>query len=117
MVNPSHASRPQAIPRLDLQDDAVVGEGVEGLEVFYGPPIQATRRFAAGGLGRAESWLPAAIDLGSLSGGRWNRNLNHLRLDLGRRTGVTIRIRSLQLRPPNPEERRSQASWPSIVSG
>ena len=83
-------------------------EGVESLEVFYGPPIQATRRFAAVGLGRAESWLPAAIDLGSLSGGRWNRDLNHLRLDLGRRTGVTIRIRSLQLRAPNPEERRSR---------
>lgn len=83
-------------------------EGVDGLEVFYGPPIQATRRFAAGALGRAESWLPAAIDLVSLSEGRWNRSLNHLRLDLGRRTGVTIRIRGLHLREPIPQERRSQ---------
>lgn len=84
-------------------------EGVSGLEVFYGPPIQATRRFAAGALGQAESWLPAAIDLVSLSEGRWNRSLNHLRLDLGRHTGVTIRIRGLHLREPIPGERRSQA--------
>ena len=84
-------------------------EGVEGLEVFFGPPITAAGRLTAGNLGRAESWLPAGADLESLSGGRWHRGLNHLRLDLGRRPGVTVRIRGLQLREPNAAERRSQA--------
>jgi hypothetical protein len=84
-------------------------EGVDGLEVFFGPPINAERRFAAGNLGRAESWLPAAIDLETLSGGRWSRHDNLLRLDLGRRPGVTIRIRGLHLRRPTPAESRSQA--------
>lgn len=84
-------------------------EGVDELEVFYGPPIDATHRLAAGGLGRAESWLPAALDLGSLSGGRWNRTFDRLRLDLGRRAGTTLRVRGLRLRAPTSAERRSHA--------
>ncbi len=84
-------------------------EGVEGLEVYYGPPITSERQFAAGALGRAESWLPAAIDLRSLSGGKWSPASNLLRLDFGHRQGATLRIRDLRLREPNSEELRSRA--------
>ncbi len=82
---------------------------VDGLEVHYGPPITSAHRLAAGALMRAESWLPHGIDLNSLSGGKWTHARNLLRLDFGRRSGVTLRIRNLHLRPPNDDERRSQA--------
>lgn len=90
---------------------------VEGLAVYYGPPFQATKQFAAGRLGRAESWLPHAIDLAHLSGGAWTRKSHRLRLDFGRRAGVTLRIRRLHLRAPNLEERRSQAEREAVRRG
>ncbi len=83
--------------------------GLDGLAVYHGPPIHEGSRLDAGSLVRAESWLPHAIDLQSLSGGRWTRARNQLRLDFGGRPGVTIRIRNLHLRAPGPEEKRSQA--------
>lgn len=82
---------------------------VAGLEVYFGPPITASQHFAAGNLERAESWLPHSIDLKSLSGGKWSREDNLLRVDFGRRPDVTFRIRNLHLREPNAEELQSQA--------
>lgn len=81
---------------------------VDGLEVYYGPPIIGTNRLTAGSLTRAESWLPHSIDLKTLSGGKWTRDKNLLRLDFGRRPNVTLRIRNLHLRAPNTDELRSQ---------
>lgn len=82
-------------------------EGVDGLELFHGPPIEAARRIPAGRLERAESWMPAAFDLRTLSGGRWSPDDSRLRIDFGRCAGVTLRVRRLHLREPNVDERRS----------
>ena len=82
-------------------------DGLAGLSVYYGPPFTSTKQFAAGTLERSESWLPYSIDLKSLSGGKWKAQSNQLRLDFGTKAGVSLRIRNLQLREPNLEERRS----------
>lgn len=84
-------------------------EGVNGLDVYYGPPIHARKHFAAGKLDKCQSWQPYAIDLVTQSGGKWNRQQNFLRLDLGGKSGVKLRIRNLQLRPYSANENRSKA--------
>lgn len=82
-------------------------QGVDGLEVYYGPPMTPARRLEAGSLVRAESWLPAAIDLWSLSGGKWSARHRVLRLDFGGRSGLVLRVRGFQLRHPTDKERQS----------
>lgn len=82
-------------------------EGVDGLEIHYGPPITAKNRIDAGHMGRAESWLPFAVELKALSKGKWNAKFNRLRLDFGQKSGVTLRIRNLRLRPRTEDEQRS----------
>ncbi|TWT33476.1 hypothetical protein KOR34_33080 [Posidoniimonas corsicana] len=82
--------------------------GVDGLSVFYGQAPNAHREVAAGSLPLAEGWLPHSLDLASLSAGEWGRDQNQLRLDFGRRPGVTLQVRGLHLRAPNAEELRSQ---------
>ena len=59
--------------------------------------------------GRAESWLPFSVDLKNLSSGKWTPAKNLIRLDFGRKSGVTLRLRDLQLRPPTDSESQSQA--------
>jgi hypothetical protein len=84
-------------------------DGINELEVFYGPPIRAGQSLSGGALGKAETWQPFAVDLNEASSGQWTQKLNLLRLDLGRRAGVELRIRDLRLRPPNPAEMTSAA--------
>jgi hypothetical protein len=92
-------------------------DGINGLEIFYGPPITAGRSIAAGNLTKAESWMPAAIDLRGLSGGNWSNAFSLMRLDFGRRTGVEIGVRHLKLRAPTLAERRSTAERERIREG
>ncbi len=80
---------------------------VDGLTIYYGPPINATKQFSAGSLEKSQSWQPYAIDLQMLSGGKWSATSNQLRLDFGRLPGITFRLRNLHLREPNIEEMRS----------
>ncbi len=82
-------------------------EGVDALEVHYGPPITANNRIAGGHMGRAESWLPFAVDLKALSKGRWNAKFNRLRLDFGQKPDVKLRVRNLHLRSRSEDEQRS----------
>lgn len=83
--------------------------GGEGLTVYYGPPIQGHRHFAAGKLNRSVSWQPFGCDLQKLSEGEWSKDLNQLRLDFGRTSGIVYRIRNLHLRASTLEERRIQS--------
>ncbi|WP_148080406.1 DUF5722 domain-containing protein [Roseimaritima ulvae] len=84
-------------------------EGVDGLTVYYGPPINAHKQLAAGGLQKSQSWQPYAIDLHNLSDGKWTTASNLLRLDFGHKAGVAFRLRNLHLRRLTAEEARSQA--------
>ena len=45
-------------------------DGIDELEVFYGPPIQAGRSVATSGGLKSESWIQSSINLGQLSAGR-----------------------------------------------
>ncbi len=84
-------------------------DGINGLEIYYGPPIRAGQSLSAGEMGRAESWQPFAVNLNDASSGQWSAKFNLLRLDFGRRSGVELRIRNLRLRPPNTTELESVA--------
>lgn len=89
-------------------------DGINDLEIFFGPPIVAGQSFSAGEMRRAESWQPFSVDLREASGGRWSAKFNRLRLDFGRRAGIELRVRNLRLRPPNEAERQSAAERETI---
>jgi hypothetical protein len=84
-------------------------DGINGLEIYYGPPIRAGQSLSAGEMGRAESWQSFAVNLKDASNGQWSAKFDLLRLDFGRRAGVELRIRNLRLRPPTAAEQASTA--------
>lgn len=85
-------------------------DGIDGLVVYYGPPIRAGQFMTAGSTGRAESWMPFAIDLVVGSHGKWTPRHRQLRIDFGSRAGIKLRIRNLMLREPTAAESRSLES-------
>lgn len=80
---------------------------IHGMSVYYGPPITATKQFSAGKLSKSQSWQSYAIDLQTLSSGKWSAKDNQLRLDFGRVPGITFRIRNVHIRKPTSEENKS----------
>ncbi|HSH17439.1 MAG TPA: DUF5722 domain-containing protein [Verrucomicrobiae bacterium] len=107
---------PQALTAADhvLAFEYFCPDGINDLEIFFGPPIVAGQSFSAGEMRRAESWQPFSVDLREASGGRWSAKFNRLRLDFGRRAGIELRVRNLRLRPPNEAERQSAAERETI---
>lgn len=84
-------------------------QGIEDLEIFYGPPIRPAQSFSKGGLMKSEGWLPVSIDLKLQSSGQWNPSHRLLRLDLGRKSGIKIGLRNPMLRAPTERERQATA--------
>lgn len=111
--------KPIAMGRVGPEDrvlafDYFCPDGINDLEIFFGPPIVAGGSFSAGEMRKAELWQPFSVDLVEASGGRWSAKSNLLRLDFGRRAGVELRIRNLRLRPPNEAERKSAAERAAV---
>ena len=79
-------------------------QGVDSLTVYYGPPGRPWRAVPAGGLPPAEGWVPFAANLADLSEGGWTPRSNVLRIDPGRRPGVSLKLRKIELRRPTPRE-------------
>ena len=102
-------------PYIRLQDfEAGAGEvrlafeyfcpaGLSGLDFYYGSPFTVKRRFKSGPLPRAESWRSHSVDVSAAL----QKKPHRLRLDLGRKNGVRLRIRNMELRVPNEDERKS----------
>jgi hypothetical protein len=76
-------------------------DGVDGLEVYYALIKGPWRSVNGGAMGRAETWQPVAVNLRSLSQGKWNGEARRYRLDFGTKAGVKLQIRNVQLREPN----------------
>lgn len=87
-----------------LSLESFAPEPVHGLHIYFGPPIRANTNFSVGDLDRSESWLPWSVDLIAASQGVWDHSKNLLRIDFGRKAGVTFRIRNLKLRSPTSDE-------------
>lgn len=83
-------------------------EGVAFTEIFYGQGNNFTwseeRKLIGGKLPVAEAWQPYSINLRDASKGKWDGANRHYRIDFGRKEGVTLQIRNLQLRAPTAEE-------------
>ena len=90
-----------------LSFDYFCPDGISELEIFFGPPIRAGASLTAGGMMKSESWIPFSVNLSEQSGRRWTSANNQLRLDFGRKPGVRIGIRHLNLRPPNADEAKA----------
>ncbi len=85
--------------RVVLSFETFCPQGLDDLEIFFGPPITASQSMSMGPLIKAEAWMPVAIDLPFESDQRWDPTRHHLlRLDPGRQEGVRWQIRKLVLR-------------------
>jgi hypothetical protein len=80
-------------------------QGLDDLELFFGPPIVASQSMSVGPQIKSEAWMPVAIDLPFESDQRWDGTRHRLlRLDPGRQEGVRWQIRKLKLREATAEE-------------
>ncbi|MGZ0654857.1 DUF5722 domain-containing protein [Coraliomargarita sp. W4R72] len=84
-------------------------DGVDFLEVFYTKDLQKprwsqSRQLEGGALPKAEAWQPYAIDLKTLSKGKWKSSEQVFRIDLGRKPGIQIQLRNMHLRTPTQAE-------------
>ena len=57
--------KPKSVPEgaVVLSFEYFCPEGIDALEVYYGPRFTADHRLSSGPLGRAESWMPHAANL------------------------------------------------------
>lgn len=78
-------------------------DGVDPLEIYIGPPITAANLLLEQPLPKAERWMPFAANLRPLITGD-GHTFDHFRLDFGRKPGVRLQIRNLQVRPAAEEE-------------
>jgi hypothetical protein len=85
------------------------GQNIAPVEVYYGERFTAEQRVSIDAITKAELFQPFAINIGGLSGGSFHPPGSKLRLDLGGKPDLKLRIRNLVLRPPTPEEQRSGA--------
>ena len=76
------------------------------MQVFFGPPIVAASRADGPEPAASEAWVPYQVNM-KASAAPWDKAHELLRLDFGRKPGVTIQVRNLQLRAPTPEELRA----------
>jgi hypothetical protein len=81
-------------------------DGVDNLQVFFGPPLSAAQSAHYGPLAKAETWQPVAVNLSALAAGSWKSPASQYRLDFGSRGGIGIRIRNLHLRTRDEREVR-----------
>jgi hypothetical protein len=73
-------------------------EGLDHLQVWFGPPLTRENSKLVRRIGMAEGWVSYALDL-SEDMGDWGEPGDYLRLDLGNRPDVNLQVRNLQLRP------------------
>jgi hypothetical protein len=108
-ADPSVATHPLAESAMPgdafiLEFEYFCPDGLDHLEVFFGPPIRAGTSAKSGRLPPAELWRPATVDLKTLSDNRWTGRARQLRVDFGSKSGVKLQIRNLHLRKLKPAE-------------
>jgi hypothetical protein len=78
-------------------------QGIDHMEIFYGPPLSEARSKRTGSVGLSEGWTVFTIDLSEAAD--WGKPGDWLRMDFGGRSGVNIRIRNIILRPMTEREK------------
>ncbi len=88
----------------------VCAQRIRNPMLYFGPPITERNRIDLPSIPHAEGWHRYSIDLAAHSSRPLPANTRLIRLDLGTDAGVTMRIRGIQLRPPNDREVAEQAA-------
>ncbi|HPF02011.1 MAG TPA: DUF5722 domain-containing protein [Bacteroidales bacterium] len=78
-------------------------QGLDHMELFFGPPLSEARSMRTGAVGLSEGWTLFTADL-SQDKGDWGKEGDWLRIDFGGKAGVRIHIRNIALRPPTERE-------------
>jgi len=92
-----------------LAFDYFCPDGIEAVEVFFGQPFSGARMISGTNLPKAEGYQPMGINLQAGGQGSFTSVHRDLRLDLGLKSGIHIRLRNFVLRAPTPAESRSAA--------
>jgi len=88
-----------------LSFDYFSEKGVDGIELFYGPPIIAGQSASGPELLSSEGWTSYALNIRTCQEpGSWRGGYSLFRLDFGRRAGRTLQIRNITLQAPTAEE-------------
>jgi len=90
-----------------LSFDYFCADGLNLIEVFYGPPIVAGQAAEGPALLSSEGWTSYALDIREhQKPGSWRGGYTLFRLDFGTVAGRNIQIRNIQLREPTAYERK-----------
>lgn len=84
-------------------------QGLDHLQVYFGPPIREAHSHKIAPVGMSEGWVVFSADL-SETIGEWGNAGDFLRLDFGNQSNVDLQIRNIQLRPMTAREREIAAS-------
>lgn len=79
-------------------------QGLDHLELFFGPPLSEARSKRIGAVGLSEGWTLFTADL-SQDKVVWGKEGDWLRIDFGGKAGVRMHIRNISLRPPTEREK------------
>jgi len=112
-------------PATVVPDDATVlafeyfcPDGVDDLEVFYsrnlGQGWSPDRSIQGGSMPVAEAWQPFSVNMAAASHGHWTPDFSAIRLDFGRRPGLSLQVRNVHFRAPNPAELASEETIRAI---
>jgi hypothetical protein len=81
--------------------------GVDSVELFYGPPIVAGNAAMGPAVPSSEGWTSYAFSVKEKQKpGSWREGYRLFRLDFGRQPGRLIQVRNIQIREPTAYERR-----------
>lgn len=105
LTNPlTEAYDPKALNILSFQTFSL--EKIDGVQVFFGPPIAESHSVSGLTIESSEGWMPFFANLGQSP--RWGKGKTRLRIDFGSKAGTTVRIRSLCLRNMTEQEIRDR---------
>ncbi len=88
-----------------LSFDYFCPEGLDHIQVYFGPKISEGKSKTDRKIGFSEGWVPYSIDL-SREMGDWGKVGDILRIDFGNKPNVKIQIRNLMLRPMTEREKK-----------
>lgn len=88
-----------------LSFDYFCAEGLDSIQLFYGPPIAEANSARGPEVLASEGWTPYTLNiLTHQEPNSWRGGYRQFRLDFGRRAGRVIQVRNLSLREPSAED-------------
>lgn len=91
-------------------------KGIEGIQLFYGPPISEKNSAQGPEVLSSEGWTSYSLNIKTCQNKKsWGEGYTQFRIDFGRKAGRSIQLRNIKLRKPNSREikimKRRKSDW------